>query len=144
MMRRIRRKRTGDAPVYETKTRDILVRVAADYMPAHSDPEENRFFWGYMIEIENHGEETVQLVSRHWVITDAMNRVEEVRGIGVIGEQPELKPREAFRYNSGCPLQTSSGTMRGAYQMITEGGEVFEALIPEFSLHMPDARKRMN
>ena len=81
-LQRKRPRRLAEKPVYEAKTRDILVRVAADYMPAHSDPEANKFVWGYVVEIENHSEETVQLVSRHWLITDALNRTEEVRGSG--------------------------------------------------------------
>jgi ApaG protein len=130
--------------VYEARTRDILVRVTPAYMPEASDPAANQYSWSYTVEIENHGTETVQLVSRHWIITDAMNRVEDVRGEGVIGEQPVLKAREAYRYSSGCPLKTSTGAMRGTYQMLTEAGDVFDAQIPEFSLHMPEAVKRMN
>ena len=143
-MRRIPRRGGKDQPVYEATTRGILVRVATSYLPAKSDPLEGRHMWAYMIEIENHGDETVQLLSRHWVITDAFNRVEEVRGSGVVGEQPTLKPRDAFRYTSGCPLNARSGTMRGTYQMLTEGGEAFDAVIPEFSLDLPGARKLMN
>ena len=130
--------------VYEAKTRDVLVRVTPIYVPEQSDPDRARFTWTYTVEIENHGPETLQLVSRHWIITDGLNRTEEVKGPGVVGEQPTLKPREAFRYTSGCPLTTPSGAMRGAYQMMTEGGETFDAAIPEFSLHMPDATRRMN
>jgi len=126
------------------RTRDILVRAAPIYQASQSDPAKNQFTWTYTIEIENHGTETVQLVSRHWIITDALNRVEEVKGPGVVGDQPTLKPREAYRYVSACPLTTSSGAMRGSYQMVTDGGEIFDAEIPEFSLHMPDAVKRMN
>ncbi len=140
-MRRIRRRGSLDSPVYETRTRDIVVRVRPAYLPRDSAPDEGRFVWTYTVEIENHGAETVQLVSRHWVITDGLNRVEEVRGEGVVGEQPTLGPREAFRYNSGCPLPTPSGTMRGAYQMVTDEGEAFEAAIPEFSLHLPGAAR---
>lgn len=130
--------------IYEARTRDILVRVTPTYIPEASNPAENQYSWSYTVEIENHGTETVQLVARHWIITDAMNRIEEVRGEGVIGEQPVLKAREAYRYSSGCPLKTSTGAMRGTYQMITEAGDVFDAQIPEFSLHMPEAVKRMN
>lgn len=130
--------------VYVARTRDILVRAAPIYQPSQSDPANNQFTWTYTMEIENHGTETVQLVSRHWIITDALNRVEEVKGPGVVGDQPTLKPREAYRYVSACPLTTSSGAMRGSYQMVTDGGEIFDAEIPEFSLHMPDAVKRMN
>jgi len=143
-MKRIRRRGTQDQPVYEAKTRGVLVRVATSYLPDQSDPEAAKYVWAYMIEIENHGTETVQLVSRHWIITDAMNRVEVVKGPGVVGEQPLLKPRDAFRYTSGCPLATTSGTMRGSYQMITEEGETFDAEIPEFSLDMPGARRVVN
>jgi ApaG protein len=143
-MGRIRRRGTTDNPVYEARTRDIVVRVAPSYLVESSNPDEGRWEWAYTIEIENHGTETVTLVSRHWIITDAWNRVEEVKGVGVIGEQPHLKPREAFRYNSGCPLGTSSGSMRGTYQMLTDEGEAFEVEIPEFSLHLPGAMRRMN
>jgi ApaG protein len=143
-MRRIRPSRRLDTPVYEARTRDILVRVAPAYMAEQSEPEEQRFVWAYVVEIENHSPETVTLVSRHWNITDAFNRVEEVRGPGVVGEQPELGPREAFRYNSFCPLRTPSGGMRGSYQMVTAKGESFEVEIPEFSLHLPGATKRVN
>ena len=144
-MKRIpRRSSAGDSPVYEARTRDILVRVVTSYLPDQSEPDERKYMWAYMIEIENHGLETVQLISRHWIITDAMNRVEEVAGPGVVGEQPEMKPREAFRYTSGCPLTTPSGTMRGTYQMVTSTGEAFDVEIPEFSLHLPGARKVVN
>ena len=100
--------------------------------------------WLYTVEIENHGVETVQLISRAWTITDGLNRVSEVEGSGVVGEQPELQPREAFRYVSNCPLPTSSGAMVGRYQMMTEAGEAFDANIPEFSLHLPGAARRVN
>lgn len=143
-MRRIPRRGGKENPVYEAKTRGILVRVATSYLPAKSDPIEGKHFWAYMVEIENHGDETVQLLSRHWTITDAFNRVEEVRGVGVVGEQPTLKPRDAFRYTSGVPLSTNSGTMRGAYQMLTEAGDAFDVDIPEFSLDLPGARRVMN
>jgi ApaG protein len=143
-MQRIRRRGSKDAPVYEATTNDILVRVVANYMPDQSDPEAGRWFWGYVVEIENHGVETVQLISRHWIITDSQNRVQEVRGEGVVGEQPVLKPREAFRYTSGCPLPTTSGSMRGAYQMVTDDGDPFDVMIPEFSLDLPGARRVVN
>ena len=144
-MKRIpRRSGTRDVPIYQTRTRGVLVRVAATYAPEQSDPEEGEFFWVYTVEIENHGKETVQLVSRRWVITDAQNRVQVVSGPGVVGEQPELKPGEAFRYSSGCPLKTPSGAMRGAYQMVTGEGGQFDAEIPEFSLHLPGAGRVVN
>ncbi|MDR3508023.1 MAG: Co2+/Mg2+ efflux protein ApaG [Caulobacteraceae bacterium] len=143
-MRRVPRRTSRDHPVYEATTRGIVVRVVIDYLPAQSDPVESRYVWSYTIEIENRGQETVQLISRRWRITDALNRTEEVAGPGVVGEQPRLKPREAFRYTSGCPLATSSGEMRGTYQMLTDEGEVFDAEVPAFSLHLPDARRVVN
>jgi ApaG protein len=139
-----RRSSSRDAPVYEARTQDILVRVVANFAPEQSDPEEGEYFWVYTVEIENHGKRTVQLVSRHWVITDAQNRIEEVNGPGVVGEQPELKPGEAFRYSSGCPLKTPSGAMRGSYHMTTDHGDAFDAEIPEFSLHLPGAGRVVN
>jgi ApaG protein len=139
-----RRSGTRDVPIYQTRTRGVLVRVAATYAPEQSDPEEGEFFWVYTVEIENHGKETVQLVSRRWVITDAQNRVQVVSGPGVVGEQPELKPGEAFRYSSGCPLKTPSGAMRGTYQMVTSDGDSYDAEIPEFSLHLPGAGRVVN
>ncbi len=143
-LKRIRRRRGADTGIYEARTRDIVVRVSPVYQPEDSAPEEGLWMWGYTVEIENHGVETVQLVSRYWTITDGLNRSTEVEGSGVVGEQPELRPREAFRYVSNCPLPTSSGTMTGHFQMMTEAGEVFEAQIPEFSLHLPGAARRVN
>jgi ApaG protein len=113
-------------------------------LPDQSDPARSRYSWAYTVEIENRGAETIQLISRHWIITDAMNRSGEVKGAGVAGEQPTLKPGEAYRYTSSCPLPTSSGTMQGAYQMLTDAGESFDVEIPLFSLHLPDAARRMN
>jgi ApaG protein len=139
-----RRAGTRDAPIYEQRTRDVLVRVVANYAPEQSDPEVGDFFWVYTVEIENHGKETVQLISRNWIITDAQNRISEVSGPGVVGEQPELKPGEAFRYSSGCPLKTPSGTMRGSYHMVSDKGDPFDAEIPEFSLHLPGAGRVVN
>ena len=143
-MSRIRRRGTPDNPVYEARTRDILVRVAPAYMAEQSRPDEGQWLWSYVVEIENHGTQTVTLMSRHWVITDARNRVEEVKGPGVVGEQPVLGQREAFRYNSSCPLTTPSGSMRGTYQMVTAAGEAFDVEIPAFSLHLPGALRRVN
>ena len=143
-MNRIPSRRSKESPTYEAKTRGVLVRVKTNYMAEQSDPIESRYFWAYTIEIENHSDETVQLVSRRWKITDGLNRTEEVSGAGVIGEQPRLKPREAFRYTSGCPLTTPSGEMRGAYQMLTDDGEAFEAEVPAFSLHLPGAHRKVN
>ena len=143
-MKRIRRRGSKDAPVYSATTRDIVVRVVATFMPEQSDPEEGRWFWAYVVEIENHGTEVVQLITRHWVITDGLNRVEEVTGEGVVGEQPTLKPRDAFRYTSGCPLTTTTGSMRGTYKMVTDLGVTFDVEIPEFSLDLPGAKRTVN
>ncbi len=132
------------ARAYEATTRGVRVRVTPAYLPDQSEPEQGQYVWAYTVEVENLGAETVRLISRHWVITDALNRVEEVRGPGVVGEQPTLGPGESFRYTSGCPLATPSGAMRGAYQMRTAAGEMFDAQIPEFSLHLPEATRRVN
>jgi len=137
-------RRARERSIYEATTRAILVRVEPRFLADQSDQIEGRYVWSYTVEIENHGQETVQLLSRRWLITDALNRTESVVGPGVKGEQPTLKPREAFRYTSGCPLPTSSGEMRGAYQMVSDGGEAFEVEIPAFSLHLPGARRTLN
>jgi len=125
-------------------TRDVAVRVRPTFLPQESDPAQSRYVWAYLVEIENRGDQTVQLHSRRWIITDALNRTEEVSGEGVVGHQPTLRPQEAWRYTSFCPLATHSGAMRGAYQMISDTGEAFDVAIPEFSLHLPDAAGRMN
>ena len=125
-------------------TGGITVRVIATFSPERSDEEEGLWFWTYVIEIENRGDSVVQLLTRHWVITDGFNRIEDVRGDGVVGEQPVLRPRDAFRYTSGCPLKTPSGSMRGSYEMASEDGERFEVEIPEFSLDLPGARRVVN
>lgn len=140
-MRRPVRNRAG---LYEATTRDILVRVRPEYRPDQSDPDDRQWVWAYQIEVENHGEVTVQLLSRRWVITDATGRVERVEGPGVVGEQPKLKPGEAFRYVSGCPLPTPSGVMEGAYEMEAEGGERFDIAVPAFSLDLPGERRTVN
>jgi len=129
---------------YEAVTRDVLVRVQPTYLADRSDPAAGQYAWAYAVDIENHGAETVQLLSRRWIITDAANRVEEVAGPGVVGEQPVLRPGDAFHYTSACPLKTPSGAMHGTYRMETEGGELFDAVIPMFSLHLPDATRRVN
>ena len=130
--------------VYEAETRGVRVRVVASYLPQQSDPEDGRWVWAYVIEIENEGAETVQLVDRHWIITDGHGREEEVQGPGVVGEQPVIAPGDSYQYTSGCPLGTDSGVMVGSYGMITEAGERFEAAIPAFSLHLPGADRSVN
>ncbi|WP_374601576.1 Co2+/Mg2+ efflux protein ApaG [Niveibacterium sp.] len=121
----------------EAKSPAITVSAQAQYIEEQSDAEAGRFVFAYKVTIENTGDTPAQLVSRHWVITDAAGHVQEVRGIGVIGEQPRLAPGEAFEYTSGCAIATAVGTMRGAYQMVAEDGTPFEAEIPEFVLAAP-------
>jgi ApaG protein len=123
----------------QATTRGIRVRVESKYVAERSRPLMNEYFFAYTIEIANQGRETVQLVSRAWTITDAEGHVEEVRGPGVVGEQPVLAPGEAFEYTSACPLGTPFGSMRGTYQMVTEGGERFDAEIAIFELAEPYA-----
>ncbi|MFV8753221.1 Co2+/Mg2+ efflux protein ApaG [Nannocystaceae bacterium ST9] len=123
----------------EALTRDVRVTVQARYVPERSRPEDDLWFFAYHVIIENVGAETVQLLSRHWIITDGETRVQEVRGPGVIGEQPVLGPGEKFEYTSACPLPTSFGTMHGSYQMITLEGDPFDATIAPFSLSLPHA-----
>ena len=123
----------------EAVTRGIRVEVAARYSPDHSDPPHNLWFFLYTIRIQNEGADTVQLQNRHWIITDAAGEVEEVEGPGVVGEQPVLRPGESFEYTSGCPLATPFGTMKGSYDMVTEGGERFDAEIASFTLREPGA-----
>jgi ApaG protein len=120
------------------------VSVEPSFVEGESSPEDGRYFWAYRIEISNLGEEVVRLRSRHWQITDANGRTEEVRGPGVIGKQPVLKPGETFAYTSGCPLGTPSGIMVGTYQMQNEKGELFSIAIPAFSLDLPDAERTVN
>lgn len=123
--------------MYDRTTRSIQVTAKPFYLDGESDPEAGRFFWAYTIAIINHGEETVQLLTRHWKITDAQGQTEEVRGDGVVGEQPVLRPGESFEYTSGCPLTTPSGFMVGSYNMRLEDGKRFDIEIPAFSLDSP-------
>lgn len=130
--------------MYEAVTHDIRVRVTPQYLEEESSPEEGRYVWAYTIDILNEGSETVQLRTRHWRITDATGRTEEVRGPGVVGQTPVLEPGTSFRYTSGCPLTTPSGIMVGTYQMTTESGERIEVAIPAFSLDSPHAKRSLN
>jgi ApaG protein len=123
----------------DTTTRGVRVQVESAYVPERSSPRDAQYFFAYRIRISNAGEETVQLVSRHWVITDGDGRVEHVRGPGVVGEQPVLEPGESFEYTSFCPLPTAIGSMHGTYQMVTAGGSAFDADIAPFSLAVPTA-----
>lgn len=130
--------------VYERTTRGLKVQVTPAFLDDESSPEDNRFVWSYTITIENAGSETVQLRSRYWRITDATGRVMEVRGAGVVGQQPTLKPGDSFEYTSGTPLSTSSGFMTGTYQMLSDAGESFQIEIPLFSLDMPNTIRRVH
>jgi ApaG protein len=130
--------------MYRAVTRNIEVVVTPRFVADRSSLENNYFFWTYTISITNKGTETVQLKTRHWRITDAHGRRQEVRGAGVIGEEPVLKAGEAFEYTSGVPLQTSSGFMTGSYGMVTVGGEHFDVDIPAFSLDSSEANRTIN
>lgn len=116
---------------------EFSVSVRPQFVPEHSNPDEDKFLFAYTVTIRNTGDVAAQLISRHWVITDAHNKVEEVQGLGVVGEQPVLQPGEAFEYTSGCPIATPVGSMRGSYQCVAEDGTRFEAPIAEFLLSMP-------
>ena len=121
----------------EAITRGLRVRVEPEFDPESSLPEQERWFFRYTVTIANEGTETVQLISRHWIITDGDGKIEEVRGPGVVGHQPTLSPGQAFSYSSGCPLTTSMGIMQGTFQMVTADGEAFDAEIAPFELSEP-------
>jgi ApaG protein len=139
---RLRRK--VKPPTYVAETDGVTVRVRPGFLAEESSRSSGRFVWSYTVEIENRSAREFQLISRRWVITDGLNRTETVRGHGVAGEQPSLKPGEAYRYASACPLDTSSGLMGGAYQMLSVEGELFEVAIPTFSLDLPQAKRALN
>ena len=122
---------------HSATTRDITVRVSVSYLPEQSEPAKGRWFWAYHIRIENEGRKAVQLVSREWVISDGRGSRHEVRGEGVVGEQPVLEPGASFDYVSGCPLSTPTGAMEGRYFMIGADGSSFEVTIPRFPLIAP-------
>jgi ApaG protein len=129
---------------YRAVTRKIEVKVAPKFLADRSSPENGYFFWAYTITLSNQGPETVQLKTRHWRITDALGRLQEVRGAGVVGEEPVLKPGENYEYTSGVPLPTSSGFMVGTYGMVTETGEAFDIEVPAFSLDLPQDERTIN
>ncbi|QJE74673.1 Co2+/Mg2+ efflux protein ApaG [Aerophototrophica crusticola] len=130
--------------MYTETTRAIRVTVMPRYLEDQSQPAEGRYVWAYHVRIENTGTETVTLRTRHWQITDAFGRLQEVRGPGVVGETPRLGPGDAFEYTSGTPLPTPSGIMVGSYQMVTDRGERFDVRIPAFSLDSPHQDRRLN
>jgi ApaG protein len=133
-----------DSRAYEAETEGILVRVRPSYLAGQSDPEGGRWVWAYQVEIVNLSGVPVQLVARRWVITDALGHVEEVRGAGVVGEQPTIQPGDSYSYASGCPLGTASGSMVGGYSMTDDAGRMFEVAIPAFSLDVPGDRRVLN
>lgn len=122
---------------YSAETRNVVVRVAVSFLPEQSEPDRGRWFWSYHIRIENEGNQAVQLLARHWAITDGRGARHDVRGEGVVGEQPVIEPGQSYDYVSGCPLATATGAMEGTYHMVTEDGATFEAAIPRFPLNGP-------
>ena len=130
--------------MFSAVTQHIKVTVRPEFAPDRSEPSDDRYFWTYTIEIANLGKRSVQLTHRHWRITDGVGHLEEVKGPGVVGEQPTLKPGQAFRYTSGCPLKTPSGIMAGSYRMVDEEGRAFAVEIPAFSLDSPYTRRVLN
>ena len=125
-------------------TRGIKVTAVPQYRVEESEPEQGRYFWAYTIQLENHSDETVKLLNRHWHIVDGMGRSKDVRGPGVVGEQPVLRPGQAFRYTSGVPLSTPSGIMQGEYEMVLDSGDRFQVAVPAFSLDCPFTKGRPN
>ena len=130
--------------MYQEITRGIRVSVNPTYLEGQSDPSQGHYVWAYQVIIANEGPETVQLLTRHWKITDGRGQLHEVQGPGVVGEQPVLKPGESFGYTSGTPLSTPSGIMAGSYQMQAASGEMFDAVVPAFSLDSPHEARRVN
>ena len=130
--------------MYEAVTHGIRIKVEPHYLEEQSSPDESYFFWAYTIEIANEGDSVVQLKTRHWRITDARGKTEEVRGPGVVGKTPVLDPGESFTYTSGCPLGTASGIMVGSYQMQLQDGSLIDVAVPAFSLDSPFATRSMN
>jgi ApaG protein len=129
--------RHATPPMPAQKKYEITVTTRTAYIPEQSDAGGGRYVFAYTITLKNTGSVTAQLISRHWIITDANNRLQEVRGLGVVGEQPQLRPDETFEYTSGTAIATPVGTMRGTYQMVADDGLQFDAVIPEFTLSIP-------
>jgi ApaG protein len=128
----------AEPTIYRAITKGIAVSVMPTYREAQSSPGSSQYFWAYRVTIENQGQDTVKLQSRHWMITNARGEFTEVKGAGVVGEQPVLKPGESYEYTSGALLNTTSGMMGGSYQMENEDGERFDIEIPTFSLDSPN------
>jgi ApaG protein len=125
------------APLSEAVTNHIRVEVLSRYSPENSRPRQSQWIFQYTVRITNQGSDTVQLISRHWIITDALDHVEEVKGPGVVGDQPVLAPGESYKYSSWCPLETPTGVMHGTYQMVRIGGGEFDIEIAPFALRAP-------
>lgn len=129
---------------YQKTTRAISITATPRFLPDESKPEQHRYFWAYTIDIVNEGELAIQLLAREWHITDGYGRLQEVRGPGVVGEQPIIQPHDRYSYTSGCPLVTPHGIMSGHYDMVDENGEKFVADIPAFPLHSPHVKQVLN
>lgn len=127
--------------MYQAQTQGVRVTVVPEFMEKESAHEQSRYFWAYTIEIVNLSRQTVQLMTRHWIITDGRGEVHEVRGDGVVGKQPVLRPGESFSYTSGCPLMTPDGSMQGYYAMLGEDGVIFNVEVPLFPLDSPYVKK---
>ena len=130
--------------MYSTTTRAIRVTVRPTYLDEQSSPTDSHFVWAYHVQVENLGKEVVQLLTRYWRITDSLGRIQEVRGAGVVGEQPVLNPGDSFEYTSGTPLSTPSGIMVGTYEMENQSGERFDVEVPAFSLDSPHQSRQLN
>lgn len=130
--------------MFRAETADVVVSVEPSFLPGESSPDEGRYLWAYRVTIENRGTEAVQLLARHWTITDANGVCREVSGPGVVGVQPMIAAGDSFTYTSGCPLSTPSGIMVGTYRMVTETGDLLDVSIPAFSLDMPGEARTLN
>jgi len=137
-------KRTDASDMYSATSHGIRVTVEPRYLEEESDPRKERFFWAYTVEIANEGDAPVQIVARHWIITDQRGKREDVRGLGVVGEQPRIGPGSSYTYTSGCPLTTPSGIMAGTYDAVAEDGRQLTVEIPAFSLDVPGTRHSLN
>lgn len=140
----MRATQAGQDSCIQPLPREIRVQVEPVYLDDQSEPDNAQYVWAYRVQIENEGTETVQLLTRYWQITDGMGRVQEVRGAGVVGEQPVLNPGESYEYTSGTPLPTPSGIMKGSYQMSTPSGDKFDIEVPAFSLDCPHEARQLN
>lgn len=129
---------------FRETTNKVEVNVEPEYLVQESNPDESSYLWAYHVTIINQGDEPVQLLARYWRITDGLGRTQEIRGEGVIGEQPRIEPGQSYEYTSGVPLETDSGFMGGSYEMVSDSGNSFEATIPTFSLDGPNATIRLN